>query len=130
MSLKTVIKEEKNILCEINWGFNIADIIELKSGYEARVALPCSITMTDVDLFIMGDRKRARLDRERRYLTARFIFQKISGQYLILKETELRGEFTTDKTPIEILEASKKEELKKRCLDLLIEESYKKPWQD
>ncbi|MBA3064527.1 hypothetical protein FP803_03765 [Candidatus Woesearchaeota archaeon] len=37
----------KKIIKSIRWGYNTADIIELKNGYEARVSPPTQLTFEE-----------------------------------------------------------------------------------
>ena len=135
----------KKIIKSISWGYNVADIIELKNGYEARVGNPTQLTWEEkhpinylyrpseaiekLSERIEGKRPIKNTDTPhkeapRLYLAARFTYKKISGHYLIEKQSG--SGIRIYRKSIEILESSMSEKkVKEKCLDLLIEESTK-----
>ena len=135
----------KKIIKSISWGYNVADIIELKNGYEARVGNPTQLTWEEkhpinylyrpseaiekLSERIEGKRPiknttTSYKEAPRLYLAARFVYKKISNHYLIIKESG--SGIRIYREPIEILKPSMPEEkVKEKCLDLLIEEGNK-----
>ncbi|MBU3942168.1 MAG: hypothetical protein KKF74_04625 [Nanoarchaeota archaeon] len=145
----------EKIIKSIRWGYNTADIIELKNGYEARVSPPTQLTFEEKNPTNLTweeknssnylyrpseaiERLKKRVEGKgpikntnthykeapRLYLAARFVYKKISGHYLIEKQSG--SGIRINRESIEILEPSMPEEkVKEKCLDLLIEESIK-----
>lgn len=135
----------EKIIKSIRWGYNKANIIELEKGYEARVGHPTQLSWEEKNSSNYLYRPSEAIERlkkrvegkgpikntnthykeaPRLYLAARFVYKKISGHYLIEKQSG--SGIRINRESIEILEPSMPEEkVKEKCLDLLIEESIK-----
>jgi len=114
----------EKIIDSIVYGDDMADIIELKNGYEAKSRLPAKLTWGKRPFSERRNANTLFKVAPHLYLLARFVYKKISDHYLIIEESGSGARIYSE--PIKILEPDlPKKKVKEICLELLIKEAKK-----